>query len=260
MIDNSAMKIGKQPARLHGMPMLANFLATPTMHFPGNYDEVGAKGIDWGMMLNDTLGDCTIAGVGHKLQADTALARVLWTANDNLILGEYEAWDGYNPKDPGSDRGGIEADVLSKWFKTGFYGHHLVAYGLVNHGDHDQVRHFCAELNGLYIGVLLPKTAQTQEVWDVDTGFFDQADAAPGSWGGHCVYVYGYTSDAHGKLKTIKFISWGKQMEMTVAFWDKYVDEAWGLLTAAFIKNGKTPANLNVADLTTEIKKLPEAA
>ena len=32
------------------------------------------KGItQWGMMLNDTLGDCTIAGLGHALQ--------VWTVN-----------------------------------------------------------------------------------------------------------------------------------------------------------------------------------
>jgi hypothetical protein len=253
------MPIGKKAAKIAGQPMLVNHLFSTAMAFPANYDAVGAKGVDWGMMLNDSLGDCTIAGVGHKMQADTAFARVMWTANDNLILGEYEAWDGYRPGDPASDQGGVEADVLRKWFKYGFYGHHLVAYGLLDHSNHDAVRHFCSELNGLYIGVQLPLTAQSQAVWDVTAATL-VGNAAPGSWGGHCVYVYGYTSDSQGNLKTIKFISWGKQMEMTVEFWDAYVDESWGLLTAALIKNGKTPANLNVASLQAEIEKLPEAA
>jgi hypothetical protein len=259
---HAAMKLGKKPA-VHDprVPKLAKFMTTTAPTFPANYDAVGGKGVNWGMMLNDRLGCCTIAGIGHKLQADTKLVRELWSANDNQILGKYESWDGYVDGDSDTDQGGVESDVLLKWLKSrdGFYGHHLVAYGYVDHRDEVQVRHFCAELNGLYIGVMLPISAQSQAVWDVTDASLRGA-AAPGSWGGHCVYVYGYTSDTTGQLKTIKFISWGKEMEMTVAFWRAYVDEAWGLLTAALVKNGKVASRLDVRAVEAEMAKLKRAA
>ena len=43
---------------------------------------------------------------------------------------------------------------------------------------------------GVYIGLALPVTAQTQDVWDVVAG--GGANAKKGSWGGHCVFVPKY--------------------------------------------------------------------
>ena len=61
---------------------------------------------DWGMMLNDQLGCCTIAAVGHAVQTWTAnaMGREL-TVPDSAILEHYEKWDGYNPADPSTRPG-----------------------------------------------------------------------------------------------------------------------------------------------------------
>ena len=82
----------------------------------------------WGMMLNDQLGCCTIAAVGHAVQAWTANADVELTVPDSVILQYYEQWDGYNPANPSSDQGGVELDVLNNWRQQGFNGQTLDAY------------------------------------------------------------------------------------------------------------------------------------
>ncbi len=52
---------------------------------------------NWGMMLNDTLGDCTIAGCGHAVQVCGLNVDYTFggeTLADSIIEGAYSAWDG----------------------------------------------------------------------------------------------------------------------------------------------------------------------
>jgi hypothetical protein len=94
---------------------------------------------DWGMMLNDRLGCCTISAVGHAVQTWTAnaLGREL-TVPDSSILEYYEKWDGYNPADPATDQGGVEIDVLNDWRQQGFGGVSLDAYVVIELGTRDK--------------------------------------------------------------------------------------------------------------------------
>ena len=51
----------------------------------------GTSGItDWGMMMNDALGDCTCAALGHLIQAWTAESGTEYTPPDSAILTAYE--------------------------------------------------------------------------------------------------------------------------------------------------------------------------
>ena len=128
-VDHSSYKLGKKPA--HHDPrtlQMANYLEV-LPPIPPAQDWTAKAASDWGMMLNDQLGDCTCAAIGHFIQG--------WTANagpkeivlpDQTILKTYEAVAGYNPKDPGSDRGAVELDVLRSWRKTGVGGYKIAAF------------------------------------------------------------------------------------------------------------------------------------
>jgi hypothetical protein len=101
---------------------------------------------------------------------------------------------------------------------------------------------------GVYIGVALPNTAQKQDVWDVvKTG---GADAKPGSWGGHCVFVPKY--DEHG----FTCITWGALKTMTLAFWEKYCDEAHTLLSEVWITAKGSPAGFDQAQLQADLNTI----
>ncbi len=164
------MKLGRKAIRTDTRTlMLARYLKPGLPAPPPACD--WTKGITgWGMMLNDRLGDCTIAGVGHAVQVWTANNGGIKTVSDNTVESYYEKWDGYVPTDPNTDNGGIELDVLTDWQKQGFAGHVLTAFADPQVSNLDEIRHSIAMFGGVYIGVSLPLTAQTQDVWDVVQG------------------------------------------------------------------------------------------
>jgi hypothetical protein len=206
-----------------------------------------SKGItSFGMMLNDQLGDCTIAGCGHAVQVLSANAGAEITVPDSAILAAYEQWDGYKPADPSTDQGGVELDVLTDWRKNGLAGHKLLAFADPEATNVIEIKQCIALFGGVYIGVSLPLTAQTQDVWDAvdDPG---DGSAQAGSWGGHCVFVCAYDSDG------LTCITWGAQKKMTWTFWNEYVDEAHALLSADWLGANGAPSGFDLAQLQADL-------
>src|SRR5690348_342480 len=69
---------------------------------------------DWPMYLNDQLGDCTIAAMGHMYGAWTQYAsgrEALFS--DDQIQSVYSRVGGYVPGDPSTDNGCVMQDVLA---------------------------------------------------------------------------------------------------------------------------------------------------
>ena len=207
------------------------------------------KMTSFGMMLNDRLGDCTCAGVGHQVQ--------LWSANtgseavitDAEVEAAYEEWCGYNPADPSTDQGGILLNLLVDWKNTSFHGHHLAAFADPEVTNLSEVKQGAYLFGGLYIGLQVPNSIANSDldpavVWDVvaDDGGID---------GGHCVVVCGYDAD------TIHFISWGQVYRMTNAFWAKYVDESHALLGENWLNaGGLNPLGFNLAQLKADLAQI----
>jgi hypothetical protein len=201
---------------------------------------------DWGMMLNDTLGDCTIAGCGHAVQVWTLNTANEMTVGDDSILAAYEQWDGYNPADPSTDQGGVELDVLTDWRNANFAGHALTGFAAANVLNLTEIQQAIDLFGGVYIGVELPLTAQEQSEWDVVPEDGSGASAA-GSWGGHCVYVPAYDQT------TFTCISWGAPLTMTIAFWQTYVDEAYALFSPDWMGTGTAPSGFDQAQLAADL-------
>lgn len=244
MPDHSTMKLGKKPPK-HDIRTLrlARYLP-PALPAPPDSCDWSNSQPDWGMMDNDQLGCCTIAACGHAIQVWTLVINQRVTVPDDVILHYYEVWDGYNPTDPNSDQGGVELDVLNKWRQQTFNGHSLQAYAAVDTNNLTNVKQAVALFGGTYIGVALPISAQSQDIWDAVSG----PEGEPGSWGGHAVFCLAY--DVSG----ITCITWGQLKKMTWAFWEKYVDEAYALLSPDFIaQSGLAPSNFDLATLQSDL-------
>lgn len=247
MIDHSQMKLGRKAVKRDTRTLrLARYLTPSLPAAPVARD--WTMGIQqWGAMLNDRLGDCTIAGCAHAVQVWSAnLGREI-TVPDAVVLGAYEAWDGYEPNDPSTDQGGVELDVLTRWRAEGFGGHKLLGFAGVRAADVDEARTAIHLFGGCYIGLALPLTAQRQPVWDVATL---EGDGDPGSWGGHCVYVAAY--DPQG----FTCITWGQLKRMTVSFWESYCDEAYALLGADWLGAQGSPGGFDLAALKADLAQL----
>jgi hypothetical protein len=248
MADHSNMKLGRKAIKTDSRTLaLGNYLTSALPPPPPAADWTKGN-TSWGMMLNDNLGDCTIAGAAHAVQVWTANVGEIVTLPDDTVQSYYQQWDGYVPGETNTDNGGVELDVLNDWQKNGFAGHTLSAFADPKAANLDEIRQSIHLFGGVYIGLALPLTAQTQDVWDVVR--LGGAKAKPGSWGGHCVFVPKYDE------KTFTCITWGELKTMTVAFWNKYCDEAHTLFGLNWMTDKGSPGGFDQAQLQTDLKSI----
>jgi hypothetical protein len=244
MVDPSTMKLGKM-ARVFDPRVRA---IAPISHTwppaPASIDWTIKANPNYGLMLNDRLGDCTAAAPGHAIQTWTSLTRPNEvTVSDDDILKFYEGSTGYNPADPNTDQGGIMTKVLAYWMKNPIAGNVLSAVASVAPGSRTDVKTSIWLFGGCNIGVQLPISAQRQDVWDVPPGG-PKGSGEPGTWGGHDVWVPAY--DEQG----LTCITWGAKKRMSWAFWDTYVDEAYALLSPDWLAaNDLAPPNFKMQEL-----------
>jgi hypothetical protein len=242
-------KLGKQPPKKDPRTLqLATYFTKALKPPPASVDY--SKNIPiWPMYLNDRIGDCTVAYVGHQVQAWTTLSRnhdVMIT--DDQVLHAYEAIAGYDPAKPATDQGAYEADVLKYWRGTGIGGRKITAWADVLPMSAVNVRQAVFLFGGLFLGLAMPTTAQSQIVWDVVDKAF-RGDSAPGSWGGHAVNVVGYDD------KYVYVITWGAVKAMTWAFFKAYCDEAHAVLSWDWLKPvGWAPIGFNLTQLMADLR------
>jgi hypothetical protein len=76
------------------------------------------------------------------------------------------------------------------------------------------------------------------------------ANAKPGSWSGHCVFVPKYDD------KGFTCITWGELQVMTLAFWKEYCDEAHTLLSPDWLSAKGAPSGFDQAQLEADLKAI----
>jgi hypothetical protein len=194
-----------------------------------------------GVMLNDNLGDCVEAAVGHAIQVWSFNTGSMTTPPDSAIELFYEEAGGYVPGDPNTDNGTVEQVALKDWLNTPVSGNKLAAFIEVDQQNIADIHKTIFECGLIYIGfnvpAYMPMTAGS--VWDVDPS------ADNSIIGGHAVVVCGY--DVSGNMT---LISWGDRYTMTPAFWAQWVDECYALGNADWINaTGHSPAGLSLTDL-----------
>lgn len=248
------MKLGKRARRIDPRTLqMASYAKAELPQPPPYVTWNAAVGAYWGMMLNDALGDCTCAAVGHTIMAMTAQHGDVVTPSDADVLAAYQACGGYVPDNPSTDNGAVELDVLNYWRKTGMAGHRLGAYAAVRPADPAEVRTAIWLFGSIYAGIALPVSAEGQEVWsvDLDDPRYLQSHGAPGSWGGHAVPLLGYN-----RVGPI-CVTWGSPLQITWDFWTTYADEAYAPLSPDWVDGTlEAPSGFDLAQLTKDLEAL----
>ncbi len=204
----------------------------------------------WPMYLNDRIGDCTCAGAAHIIEAESTYGRGSTdTVTDNDVLAAYEAVSGYDPSTGRNDNGAVMQNVLSHWRKNGIGGHKILAFAEVDHDNVGQLHAAMATFGSLYIGIHFPESAMTQfnegKPWDVVLGSRIE--------GGHAINAGWYDSEAGAW----KIVTWGAVQEMTQAFWDTYVEEAWVVIAPEWLNEaGRSPGGLDLHALGDDFATL----
>lgn len=202
----------------------------------------------WGMLLNDHIGDCTIAGWGHLRLLRSSLRKSPIVMSDDDAQNDYIAVTGeegnpYDPKTGQNDNGCVETDVLNYFRKNGQIG----AFVSVRPLSTNTVKFVIDAFEGIYVGAAMPLNCSSQDVWNT-TGDLT-GEAAPGSWGGHCLVAIDY--DAEG----VTFVTWGMTQKATWAWWNAYIDEAYAILSPDLVTNkSNAPSGFNLAQLQSDLQ------
>ena len=258
---------GHKLGRLHRtydprVPHMSALLAGQTLPPPPPQTDY-TKGMpnDLGMMLNDTLGDCTCAAVYHALQVWSFNAQgKMQTQPDSDVEKLYILACGYNPRVGGEGPGGNEQHVLTYLLRKGApFGangattHKIAAFVEVDPRNTDDVKRTINDCGVAYIGFNVPQyivpapPATPPQIWDVEKTHTNIV-------GGHAVVLAGYTAAG------ARVISWGQYYTMTWAFFAKYVDEVYAIADKTWVeKKGTTPGGLSLAELEVQMQALAEA-
>jgi len=224
---HKVFKLGKCPAKKDKRNLkFATLLRMAAPALPKSYDfDTTHSGIPTPMFANDVHGDCVMAGRAHQtLRFEDIEQGSVLMINDKEVLKEYFKETG------GPDAGLVTLESLKEWrkkgWKVGKHTYKIQAFAEINYMSRDEVRQAIFANVGIGLGLQLPIAAQNQiqtgQPWDVTSG----PDSKPGSWGGHYVYVSGYTPA--GPV----CVTWGRKQQITWAWLSKYCDEAYAIFDA----------------------------
>ena len=197
----------------------------------------------WGMLSNDTVGDCAEAGICHLVQAQSANAGNPLHATADQALALYSAVTGYNLNDPNSDQGTVLSELLAYIQKNGFemtdstgkvVTVEVVGFATLDITSIAQMRYATYFLGGTYLGINCPEECEQ------DTSNWDFAPDLPIA-GGHCIPRVGEGA-AGGQI-----VSWGMTIPFSNGFWTAYGEEGWVVLTKNWLNaQGKSPSGLDL--------------
>jgi hypothetical protein len=243
-----AGKLGKKAARHDPRTLrLAKYLTPALAPPPRQVDWSRGFNINYGVMLNDSLGDCTIAACGHAIQTWSLCNGRMVTLPDSAIIAGYEGACGYVDGDSSTDNGGVELDVLNYFRSTGIGGHTILAYADPSPGTILHIKQAIYLFGGVYIGFNIPQSFIDQ---------FNQGQPITplvndgGIQGGHATWMFGYTPA--GLLGD----TWGSRFLMSWDFWNdpRYIDESHALLSADWLNAGLVdPSGVLLSDLRHDL-------
>lgn len=244
------LKLGKlQPKKDERTLKLSNYIKfedLPDLPVEFHYSQNIAN---WGMMGNNTIGDCTIAAAGHSIMSWTDDNNDLFIPPTHQIIEAYSAISGYNPSTLANDNGATCIDALNYWRRKGVAGHKIGAYMSFDDKWSKEIQYALYLFGVVYIGLQLPISAQNQpDRWFVGPNL--QGVNEPGSWGGHCVAIVGYSPTG------LDVITWGKRITMSWNFWYCYVDESYAIVSNDFLSNGIAPNGFKLQTLNNDLNNL----
>lgn len=254
--DRSPGKLGRlAPHARETHPRLSfeDYLDSTVLPSAPHVVDFASKVTDWPMYMNDQIGDCTCAAVGHTIQAWTAYASSQVTIPDSAVLNLYEKVTGYVPGDPSTDNGANMQDILSYWQKNSVAGHKISAFAEIRSVNNPWLMKQALDIFGtVYIGFNCPQSALDQfnagEPWSYD--------ASSPIVGGHCVALQ-QMEPVGTRPGIMGVITWGALQPMTLKFAENYIEEAWVMLTPDWIEaNGNSVSGFNAAQLQADFQAI----
>lgn len=251
------LKLGKTPARPNAVTFkLAEFIDRSKLPKPpatfGHYAKPIAPD-RWGMLGNDSYGDCVWAGAAHETMLFSALGSGTACAfDDKSVLSDYSAVTGFDPNRPETDNGTDMERAAAYRRQTGIVDtngkrHKIGAYVALRPGSVEDLWYATYLFEVVGIGTLMPRAAMDQfekrQAWTVPKG-------DPQIEGGH--YIPGI-GRSRGR---INIVTWGRVHPMTAAFYHAFSDEAIAYVSEETLREGKSEEGFDMPKLLDYLSQL----
>lgn len=243
------LKLGKLAPKAHRNTLLFNKYAGPNLPDAPTkvYWSYRVPDDAWGMLGNDVAGDCVVAGAMHVDMLMSAHTGAMRRYTTDQAIQLYSRLTGYDPATGTNDTGLVMTDFLEFWRTEGIDGQKILGWAKV---DLDPVRLDQATwlFAAAYTGVEVPQSAMDQfnagQTWEV----------VPNSpvEGGHCIPAFNYGSLGR------KFVTWGAMQPALNDWVQKYMDEAYAVISEAWfdVTTGLAPNHFDRDALWADLKAL----
>lgn len=210
------------------------------------------------MYLNDQLGDCTIAGLGHLFGALSVYggsSEVLFA--DSEIQTVYSRVGGYVPGQPSTDQGCECIDVLNDNAANGITDtagtlHKIEAHAMLGNAADEMLVAQCLDVFGsLYVGFNVQQQIENEfsagQVWTWTPG--------QPTIGGHCVVLQRRYATGPGIHGVLEYVTWGARQRADFGWQAGAVEEAHVVVTSEWIqKNGTSVAGLDLQQMLADMQ------
>lgn len=203
---------------------------------------VSPKVADWGMLANDTVGDCGVASAEHVFMADASITHLT-----EPEAGAEQAKDYYFKYTGGQDSGVVLSQYLAYVRKNGYYGHTLHAYAPVKVSDIPTLQSVVNLYGAAYTGITV--TAAMQQAFSMHRPW-TLAVCSGQIIGGHAVPIVGYTDEY------LTIVTWGGLQNITYSAWHHIASESWALITGEFVTANGDGRGVALDVLNADLDKL----
>lgn len=254
------MRLGKKPARREAYKLrLADYLDTAAVlpRVPPSFGHYALIS-NYGVLANDSVGDCVIAGGLHETMLWNAAQARSVSVSDECAIANYTAITGYDPSqtdangDNPTDQGTDVTDA-AKWRITNGLidargrAHKIAAFVGVDPQNLAELKAAAYIFGAVGVGLELPSSAMSQFAhglpWTPISGSH--------SLGGHYVPMVGW-SDGYAVG-----VTWGQQQLMSPQFLGDFADEAIAYLSLEDLnRHQKTPEGFDLNALRADLVAL----
>ena len=202
----------------------------------------------WGMLGNDTVGDCEIARIAHMLMEVTAHTGTMIVPTLAQVIAVYSTISGYDPskvQPDGSnptDVGCATPDVLNYWQTVGIAGHKIAGW-VQTDSTQAAIQQAIWLFGGAALDIAVYQSMMNQtnlgQAWNNPSGDLLGYHAIPG---------FGFGSAG------LTAVTWGKLQQMGWATLLQILQGNFAVITQDWIEqNGKAPNGFDLATLQADL-------
>lgn len=241
MIFKTGLNPAPEPPRLEFKEYFLPLQLPPIPATFGHYGLIDAE--SWGMLANDRVGDCTVAGAMH--------CSMLWNkmTGTHVVFTDLDARDDYFAITGGGDTGVDIVQQASYWKKTGFRDNHnrrhkIGAYLQIDATRLDHIDAAVYLFGAVGFGVAVGDREEQEFL-------HHQPWTSPGPVDGyHYVPMVGKDPDWR------KVVTWGGLQDVGEGWLDAQLKEVVAMVSAEALVGGKSMEGFDMEALLADLEAL----